>query len=328
MLQTTRNLSGLKQQRLISCSCNMCFVVWLRVFILGTRHDLDPPLAGPGGAGSEGREAEPNDNGSWNFDAGLLLSVPSCWLTGACKSFSGWGTWLSPWEGQQALGNKSRICSKDEVLRTLPGTGRSLQKWWKPFLSTCQKGKSQHRPHKGVQVLGEVIHTGPGWVTDKGQLLGIFWGTGHPGARKGSQQQLQKTREHVVTWSQRVSGARMGKDVPVSGVRDQSRTPDSQGPRGSRKCQLPPPARGQRGQCLAHTTSDRELAVCPAFPGPWGPGRGELAQHPLPSQGLCGSDCLPGPFPHREGSRATQYPPRRAGPEEGPGATGLQWKHI
>ena len=172
MLQTTRNLSGLQQQRLISCSCYMFFVVWPRVFILGTRHDLDPPLSGPGGAGSEGREAEPDANGSWNSDAEV------CCFQSRLIDWPGPASHSQGGEHKCPLGRSSEHSgTRTESVPKMKCLGHCLaleEVSRNDENRSYQPVKRGNQHHKGVRGLGEVIRSGPGWVTDKGWLLGIF----------------------------------------------------------------------------------------------------------------------------------------------------------
>lgn len=135
------------------------------------------------------------------------------------------------------------------------------------------KGKSQHQPHKGVRGLGRHYTQGLAKRQTKGGSWGFSKGPDTLGPGKGAQQQSQKTRGHVDR-SQRVSGALMGKDVPVSGVRDRAGLLRAKGREGAGKRHHPPTS-GQRGQRLAHTPRTESLLCArPSLdPGGW-PGAG------------------------------------------------------
>ena len=64
------------------------------------------------------------------------------------------------------------------------------------------------------------------------------------------------------------------------------------------------------GTTADHTLSDREVAVCPAFPGPRGQTMGSWpgARCPLPALGLRSSHWLPGPFPQRGNPGPPEHP--------------------
>lgn len=62
------NLSGLQQQRFVSCPCSMFFVVWLHIFILERRRRIRPSVGLAGWPGGRGRRTRTR-NGSQSFYA-------------------------------------------------------------------------------------------------------------------------------------------------------------------------------------------------------------------------------------------------------------------
>lgn len=125
--QQVPNLSGLQQQRFISCPCYMFFVVWLDVFILERRRRIRPYLGLAGLAGREGK-AEPKLTMALRASTQKFVTYnPAPLVERMGRLSSGWGVGPSHGERQQALGNKNRA-SCTQGLRTLPGTREDVRK--------------------------------------------------------------------------------------------------------------------------------------------------------------------------------------------------------